>query len=319
MKLILTILLLIFITGVLSSCDISSSEELPTSDPNLVERIVAATLTAAAYSGISGPHPTQVIESTPTPTMHLPEPTSLISVTATTTPGPTGTPRSNMAIVSGSVCFREKRIPAMTIYFQETESNQITSLSIEAEQTEYNSELAPGNYIAYAWLTDFSLGGLYSQAVICGLGTECDDHTPVSFSIKTGEEVQNIDLCDWYAFAVPLPPNKTSDDVRGSITGSINYPGGAPPELHIVAFNQDSGYWYYVVSLPRAVIYEIRNLPPANYILVGYSEGGEVGGHSDNGHTLTPVIVTGGETTSGIDINDWNAPGGSYPVDPTEW
>lgn len=117
MKHILTIITLLIFTGVMTSCEISPSEELPTSDPNLIETIVAATLTAAAYSGSSGPQPTKVIESTFTPTIHVPETTSTAFVTTTPTPDFTDTPRSNVAVVSGGVCFRDKNIPAIEHIF----------------------------------------------------------------------------------------------------------------------------------------------------------------------------------------------------------
>jgi hypothetical protein len=50
---------------------------------------------------------------------------------------------------------------------------------------------------------------------------------------------------------------------------------------------------------------------------VAYESGGRAGGHTDASHQLIPVPVKAGEMASGIDINDWSAPSGAFPPDPT--
>jgi hypothetical protein len=53
------------------------------------------------------------------------------------------------------------------------------------------------------------------------------------------------------------------------------------------------------------------------YHIVAYDANGRAGGHADANHNLIPVTVTAGEIVEGIDINDWSAPAGAFPEDPT--
>jgi Tol biopolymer transport system component len=79
-------------------------------------------------------------------------------------------------------------------------------------------ELESGEYVAFAYPLEgsFTLGGMYSKAVPCGLNAECTDHTLVVFTVLPGETVEDIDICDWYAQdQVPPPP--------GGFTGSGPY------------------------------------------------------------------------------------------------
>ena len=75
-------------------------------------------------------------------------------------------------------------------------------------QDSYNSSLPAGQYIAFAYLNSGApLGGSYSNAVICGLGATCTDHSLVQFSVNPGETITGIDICDWYAQeSIPLDP-----------------------------------------------------------------------------------------------------------------
>ena len=196
---------------------------------------------------------------------------------------------------------------------------QAVEMPIEAGQNQYEVVLPPGNYIAYAWLNDFSLGGLYSNAVPCGLGSNCKDHQPIEFNVAPGDHLEGIDLCDWYAFSVPEPPGKPQTALRGSLGGQISYPGGVPPVLHVVTFNQFSGYWYVTFTNNSASAFTISNLPPGEYQVVAFTADGKSGGYADSNHNLIPITVKAGETTTGIEIRDWNAPAGTFPSDPSTW
>jgi len=123
-----------------------------------------------------------------------------IPVTPTPTPGP-GT-------VTGRICFPSERIPAMTAYFQNINTNQVIEMAIGENQPSYGIDLPAGEYIAYAWLPDFVMGGLYSEFVLCGLGADCTDHTPTPFQVEPSRATNGIDLCDWYGRPddVPVPP-----------------------------------------------------------------------------------------------------------------
>jgi len=221
--------------------------------------------------------------------------------------------------VKGKVCFPGGDIPAMTIFFEDTESSKIIELPIALGQKSYEESLQPGTYIAYAWLNDFSRGGLYSKAVQCGLTPECDDHSVLPFSLTGTEVNDSVDLCDWYVgpFNVPYPPGKSQEEVTGAVSGSLSYIQGQPPELRVVAFNLGTNYWYWVYTLSGQQTYILSNLPAGTYNMVAYDNNGNAGGYAGADHLLLPVTVKPGETTKGINITDWEAPEGSFPPDPT--
>jgi hypothetical protein len=87
----------------------------------------------------------------------------------------------------------------MNIFFEETKTRQAGQVPVSAGQVSYTAQLPPGSYRAYAWLTDFSMGGLYSQYVLCGMKVGCIDHTEVIFEVKAGEKTKHRS-CDWYVF-----------------------------------------------------------------------------------------------------------------------
>src|SRR3990170_4305454 len=110
---------------------------------------------------------TQTRTASPSPSL-----TSTPSPTSTGTPTPTEMPFN----VTGQVCFPGETIPPMTAYFEDTGAGTVVELPIAENQDVYEVKLPPGSYIAYAWLGDYSQGGLYSRAVSCGLNEDCDDH-----------------------------------------------------------------------------------------------------------------------------------------------
>ncbi len=292
----------------LSSCVFPEKGMTPTPDQARLETLVAATLNAVkpvATASPSSPEATQTatLTSTPLPTA---TPTALLT--------PTASPN-----VSGKVCSPAEGVPAMNAYFQETTSNSVVVLPIAINQTSYKINLLPGTYIAYAWMPDFSLGGLYSKAVPCGLKTSCQDHTPLPFTVTTGDPLTGIDLCDWYAgpFNVPYPPGQDHSKLTGSITGQLTFPSEGIPKLRVVAFNLGTRNWYYVNTNPGANAYTISDLPPGTYHVVAYDARGNAGGYADASHNLIDVIVKAGEKISGADITDWYAPSGTFPSDPT--
>ena len=270
---------------------------------------VAATMTAVnlATPVLPSPGAPQV---TATPTE---------AATATQTPAATDTPEGSTKNVRGAICYPGEAIPPMTVYLQDTGTKKAVEIPIEANQSSYEAELPPGTYQAYAWLADFSRGGLYSQAVACGLQESCKDHSPVSFEVKPGAMIEGVDICDWYGgpFAVPYPPGKDTSQVTGAISGAIAYPGAAP-ELKVTFFNLATQEWGYFLYKAGSSTYTLTGLAPGTYNVVAYAEDGQAGGHADSSHTLLPVTVKAGETTSGVEIGDWNAPAGSFPPNPSK-
>jgi hypothetical protein len=295
----------------LSSCKLPANEVTPTPNQAKLETMVAATLKAIEPGVTASPTGSA---STPAATRAA---TAILTATTTPTALFTPTPAPN---VSGKVCYPTEGIPAMTAYFQETTTNAVVELPIATNQTSYKINLPSGTYIAYAWMPDFSLGGLYSNAVPCGLKASCTDHNPLPFTVKTGETLTGIDLCDWYAgpFKVPYPPGKDRTKLTGSISGQLTFPGEGIPALRVVAFNVGTRNWYYMDTNPGAGAYTITDLPPGTYHVVAYDARGNAGGYADANHELINVIVKGGEKTTGIDITDWYAPAGTFPADPTQ-
>ena len=109
------------------------------------------------------------------------------------------------------------------------------------------------------------------------------------------------------------------DKTPGAITGGISYPAATVPAFHVVAFNVNNSYWYWVGFTPNTRAYSITDLPPGTYNIVAYPDGaGLEGGYAGEGGTaLLPVKVEPGKTTPGITINVWVEPATSpFPSDP---
>ncbi len=274
-------LLTAFLIVIFSTCNLPSAAA-PTLDAVALSTMVAGTMQAL----------TPVATPTLIPTFAA-SPTSL------------ATPSITIAQVSGKVCYPKSVATDLIAYFQDTLTATVVELPIAAGLTQYSVELPPGTYIAYAWVTDFSIGGSYSA---CGQTPGCGDATPKTFSVPPGQKITGIDLCDWShgPFDVPYPPGFQPAAQFGTIAGTILYPYGALPSLQIVAFSQKTPYWYWVGTAPGQAYFTIPDLPAGSYQIVAYDDAGHVGG--------SPVIVTvtGGGTAS-AEISDWS---GSYPANP---
>ena len=208
----------------------------------------------------------------------------------------TQTPSLNK--VTGKVCFPSSGRTDLRGFFQETTKGTAAELAIPASANDYEIVLDPGNYIAYAWLPDFSKSGMYST------GT-----TPTPFEVVQGETTKGINLCDWShgPFDVPYPPGYQAQQTTGTVSGDITYPYGAIPQLTIVAFSKTTPYWYWVGTGSGQSFYSITGLPPGNYQVVTYDGAGHSGG--------SPLVsVTAGQTAT-ANITDW---GGSFPANPVK-
>lgn len=126
------------------------------------------------------------------------------------------TPTPSTGVVQGSICYPiAERIPSMDIYFKDVESGRLIRHSIEENQASYSVNLEPGRYLAYAWVEQYQVGGMYTHAVPCGLGDECSDHAPLEFEAAAGAVTNEIDICDW-AFSINDLPIPKNIDVPGS-------------------------------------------------------------------------------------------------------
>ncbi len=322
------IILFTLIAILLTSCNRSSTptstlepSQTPTQAATstldiMVATGVAATLTAQAQPAT----PTQAATSTFTP-----QPSATATLISTTTPAATLTQAPTMtplptpiqAAASGKLCYLVgQAIPAMTAYFQNTTTGTVAQLPIAAGQITYTLTLTPGTYIAYTWLPDFSFGGLYSNAVPCGLKASCDDHAARPFTVQSGAVTKDVNICDWYTgpFVIPYPPGQAPTSTVGTLAGSISYPGGTPPALKVVAFNVKTKYWYWVGTVPGDTYFSIPDLPPGTYHVVAYAENGQTGGYADESHNLIDIEVKAGQTAS-AEISDWE---GSFPPNPVK-
>ena len=86
-------------------------------------------------------------------------------------PTQTSEPVPSTGSVMGKICYPSEFIPSMVAYFQNNDTNAISQLQIAENQNSYTMELEPGDYTAFAYLEDqsISLGGMYSEAIACGL------------------------------------------------------------------------------------------------------------------------------------------------------
>lgn len=142
------------------------------------------------------------------------------SGTATTPFGPAA-----LGTLTGYICYPSETIPPLTAYFQATDAATAYALPIAAGQASFSVALPPGEYVAFAWTqsSEPQVGGGYTAAVLCGLGTDCTEHQLLPFRVQSGETTRGIDLCDWYGAPgdVPAPPSALLTTAPG--------PADAPP------------------------------------------------------------------------------------------
>jgi hypothetical protein len=143
--------------------------------------------------------------SAPTPTPTVP-PKPTIEPTQPPVAPPTRPPLPGS--ISGRLCYPGSGIPPMTIYAVEQTTGRSSKVRSKGPtETRYRIEgVLPGTYVLYAWLDDGALGGSYSKAVPCGLSADCTDHSLIPVTVKTGQDVTGIDVCDWYGPPPPAPP-----------------------------------------------------------------------------------------------------------------
>jgi len=113
-----------------------------------------------------------------------------------------------MGTISGEVCYASESIPPLSLYFENIETGEVVTLDTELNQSNYEIELIPGKYTAYAYVQgiDDNPGG-YTEAVTCGLSDECIDHTLIEIEVADKGLASDIDICDWYGAEVPKKPS----------------------------------------------------------------------------------------------------------------
>jgi len=140
--------------------------------------------------------------------------------------------------------------------------------------------------------------------------------------------------------SVPAPsgPGAPCPAIRqislGAISGKFGYPSEGSPPLALIAVRAEDPRVFRMLHTPRLpggalIPYAIGAIEPGTYVVLAYVEGsgdGLAGAYTPavacglradcQDHSLIRVTVTGGQTTSGIDILDWYAPAGIFPKRP---
>jgi hypothetical protein len=236
--------------------------------------------------------------------------------------------------VEGNICFPSEGIPPMNLFFLLEGTGQVNVFPIQQNQNTFSFGLPTGNYTAFAWLPDYTIGGSYSQAVACGLTVDCSDHSLLTFTVASGETISGIDVCDWYGGegSVPRPegvvvPVLPPVSATGSISGSLSFPSEFIPSMQVVAFDVNNGGWYTFLTAEGSGTYQIDNLPVGTYFIVSYLVGQDYGGGYSaavpcglsvecTDHSLLAVEVVDGQVTSNINPGDWYAPENTFPENP---
>jgi outer membrane murein-binding lipoprotein Lpp len=121
---------------------------------------------------------------------------------ATATPGVS----SGTGQVRGQICFPGAASPAMTIYFLETNSQQILSYPIAENQESYQFRVPAGVYLAFAWLQNEDTGGGFTEFVGCSKTLlPCTDHSLTPFLVRENHGSTRIDICDWETDLIVFP------------------------------------------------------------------------------------------------------------------
>ena len=120
-------------------------------------------------------------------------------------------------------------------------------------------------------------------------------------------------------------------DGTGSISGNLSFPSEGIPPLYVVAFNVNTGFYYWLATTQNQTTYQIDFLPPGTYHVVSYTQPGGIlmAGvynqfvlcgmtQSCTDHTVVDVTVQAGFTTSNINPGDWFSDAGTYPDLPKE-
>ncbi len=251
----------------LASCNLPGSNTKSAQD--LMSTIVAATFQAMTPQA-----------SPPPPATSTPQP-------------PQATPTVGTGKISGGVCYHDGGMLELTLYFQNTATQQILTKIVDRPDTTYSIDLPAGTYKVFGWPPDYTIGVL-----VKGKST---------VDLATGQKLAGVDFCDYSQgpFAVPYPPGFSPSTAHGSISGDIyGYPGSG--RLTVVAFNKGTGYWFYVILLAGQSGYSISDLPAGRYQVVAYDGAGNTGGTQPN------VYVIGGQNTS-ADIDTW---GSGFPDNP---
>ncbi len=211
---------------------------LPARYPLLIGSLLAVALACSMPQTGSDTKSTPSLETAVAATL------TSIADSASDTPAPmlpSETPTPNLGTVTGKVCYpSEPPLPPMNVYFRETSTGEETLYEHTSGAGDYAIELDPGQYVAFAWRVDSELAGSYSQAVTCGLTTDCSDHSLITFAVSAGTTTEDVDLCDWYGGPGAVPTPIGGLPWAGSLVTATTPTPDAPPGG--VSLNCDGTY-----------------------------------------------------------------------------
>ncbi len=271
------------------------------------------------------------------------------SATAKPTSAATASIASSTGSISGQLRYPADSLPAMYVAAYLVGSQKYAYVITNPGQDSFEIDgLAPGKYHVIAYTVGgggfpAGLAGGYTNAVPCGLGANCTDHTLIDITVEAARTAAGITPDDWYApqgTFQPFPQQPTSSVVatpaaaqsEGSISGTLMYPASGIPALRIVAFSTSGSAYYHLDTALGQTSYQLDHLPPGTYHVVAYPlpgggfGGGPAGGYSQmvlcglqagcTDHTLVDVVVTAGNLTTGVNPNDYYANPGAFPPNP---
>lgn len=115
----------------------------------------------------------------------------------------------------------------------------------------------------------------------------------------------------------------------GGISGQLSYPSEFIPPQLVVAFNVDTGIYYWVLTELNQTTYQIDNLPVGSYNVLTYllPDGSLVGAYDQfylcglsvecTDYTLIDVPVQAGVVTPNINPGNWYGNAQNYPEIPS--
>lgn len=117
-------------------------------------------------------------------------------------------PALNVGSISGILSYPSEGIPPLQVVAFHQDSPAFYSVETATNQVNYVIENIPsGIYTVVAYVKGENYSGGYTQAVLCGLTAECNDHSLVPVSVDPGITTAGINIIDWYAPEGSFPPN----------------------------------------------------------------------------------------------------------------
>ena len=102
--------------------------------------------------------------------------------------------------IEGALSYPSSYIPALRVCAKNIRNDSQHCTQTKKNQKQYKIQVPAGNYHVFATAT---IAGeketaYYSRAVTCGLRYGCNDHSPISVTVKSGQVVKGINPQDWY-------------------------------------------------------------------------------------------------------------------------